>query len=56
MMLNNDSIELIEENLSYLHTNAVIEKIVSISDKAWCISLRKCVISDRFEIFFIKSL
>lgn len=47
IMENSDSIELVEENLNPSRTLTVCDKILSISDTCWCISLRKCTIADK---------
>ena len=46
MNINNDTIEIIEEYLDAARTNAICQQILQISDKLWCISLRKCNIND----------
>ena len=48
MTINNDAIELIEENIHPSRNHALCEEILSTSDHLWCISLRKCVISDMY--------
>jgi hypothetical protein len=52
MMESNDSIELIEEHLTPNRTLTVCDKILSISDTVWCISLRKCLITDKYLLKF----
>lgn len=51
MFFNQDSIEIIEENLSTFKTTTVCQHITTISDKLWGASFRKCTISDQLVFF-----
>ena len=46
MNINDDSIEIIEEYLNSARTNAICHQLATISEKVWCISLRKCSVND----------
>ncbi|CAF0709290.1 unnamed protein product [Brachionus calyciflorus] len=46
MIFNNDSIEIIEENLNTSRTLNICQHITNICDKIWGASFRKCIISD----------
>lgn len=45
-MFNNDSIEIIEENLHSSRANALSQEITARSHTLWCFSLRKCLINN----------
>lgn len=46
---NSDSLELIEEHLTAQRTSAVCQTLVQVCQRIWGISIRNCVISDRFS-------
>lgn len=46
MMLDNDSVELIEENLTPSRTSAVCQSLLAASARIWGISIRNCMIGD----------
>lgn len=51
MFFNQDSIEIIEENLSTFKTTTICQHISAISDKIWGASFRKCTINDQLVSF-----